>query len=73
MCVCFLLFYANPLTQYARTHTDLHKSLLGFSVSTVLLAIWIIVFQTSWRSWGAIGEQLLVVGVTTPTASGGWG
>ena len=41
--------------------TDLHKSLVGFVVVTVLFMVWVVIFQESWQSWGDTGRDMLVV------------
>jgi len=46
---------------------DIKKSLIGFSVSSLALMAWMIVFQLYWRSWGDIGQALLVVPVNDPS------
>jgi hypothetical protein len=47
---------------------DVLHSLVGFFVSTLVLVVWILVFQLSWRSWGIAGEALLVVPYNDPSA-----
>lgn len=39
---------------------DLRYSAIGLAVVTVLVAVWIAVFQTQWQKWGATGLNLLV-------------
>jgi len=42
-------------------HTDLRRSAIGLGIATTVFVVWVIVFQTSWKSWGQAGEDLLVV------------
>lgn len=39
---------------------DLRYAALGFVVYTALFLVWIIIFQTQWQSWGALGINGLV-------------
>jgi hypothetical protein len=48
------------------------RSLIGFIISTILLIVWIVIFQTSWRDWGSNGEALLVFNLPPQQNSGDW-
>ncbi len=39
---------------------DLRRSAIGAAIMTVVFVAWVTVFQTTWRSWGNVGSQLLI-------------
>ena len=56
----------------ARLAYYVNHSVVGFAISTALLAAWIAWFQTSWQTWGEIGTNMLVVPYTTTPPSSVW-
>ena len=41
--------------------TDARMSLGGFVLATIPLVVWVIMYQTHWKSWGADGDNLALI------------
>jgi hypothetical protein len=42
-------------------HEDVKYSSIGFSIAVIIMATWIAVFQTQWKSWGKSAIDIMVV------------
>jgi hypothetical protein len=39
---------------------DLRAQLVGLAIVTAAFVTWIVLFQQGWRTWGALGRNMLI-------------